>query len=365
MSGATGLPQEFLVLPLVQPDPDRNPIPKSEIRKLTDSGLSECPVEDRCLTWLVLLGIYPDNPFEWSDARLKYSETYQASVNENGLAQWHTQYIPYKIDRNFLRVPDQVLMGLIHTDVVRTGRHIFFLPPGEPLEGAPDSIDGLYSAHMRRIERILYIFARLHPDLSYKQGFNELSVPLYYVNHAAIGYFGGDIDEVEALSFFAFERLIIQTEIRHFYSVSGETDSLDHKVNEFMELLKIHLPEMHRVLLDLEIEPYHFAVPWFNLLFAQKYQLPVILMIWDTLFAHFDEIMKYVGYIAIAHLELIQDQISTTDFAETMVLLQEVKAPNVLAALRRAHALYRADHEPPPPSVRVSLFQSIQRKFRP
>jgi hypothetical protein len=343
MHDQTNAREEFRVLPLVQPVPHCNPIDTAAVRCLCAAGLSECPVEDRCVSWLLLLGVLPDDPFQWADRRQAHLAVYRACVAECELTEWHRSYFPPLIQHSCLPVKENHIMWAIHTDVVRTGRHIFFLPPEEALPGAPDGIESRYAIHMRRIERILYVFAHLNRDLSYMQGFNELCVPLYYVNHEARQYLGGDPDEVEALSFACFNQLITKTDIRSFYTTGDSSSVVDAKMREFMALMEMHLPDMHKVLRKLGISPLDFCVPWFNLLYTQKYQLPVVLMIWDSLFAHFDDLMKYFAYIVIVHLERIKDELFERDFGATLLLLQGARADNVLGVLRKAHVLYEAD----------------------
>jgi hypothetical protein len=69
---------------------------------------------------------------------------------------------------------------------------------GEIPAGAPDEIERTYSVHIRRIEKILSVFENAHHNIWEMERVNELSIPSDCANQAAIGYFGGDRDEVEA-----------------------------------------------------------------------------------------------------------------------------------------------------------------------
>jgi hypothetical protein len=261
------------------------------------------------------------------------------------MRQWHSRYLPRTVPLTSFQVGDPQLMWTIHTDVVRTGRHIFFLPPGDPPEGAPDNLEGMYAGHMRRIERILYVFSNQDPTMSYLQGFNDLVTLLYYVNQAAITYLGGNPDDVEGLTFFCLDRLLSGTDIRSFYPKAEGSPVIRDRMNAFMALVKRHLPKVHEVLGCLEIDPLEFAVRWFTLLYAQDYQLPVILCIWDSLFVHLDDLMGFVGYVVIAHLELVEDKLSPTDVAVTMHALQHARTDNIAKVLNRAHVIWTADGE--------------------
>jgi hypothetical protein len=45
----------------------------------------------------------------------------------------------------------------------------------------PDEDDGESDLHWEAIERLLFIYAKLNPAISYVQGMNELIAPIYYV----------------------------------------------------------------------------------------------------------------------------------------------------------------------------------------
>jgi hypothetical protein len=56
--------QDFVLLPLVQPTSEDALIDCSRIKALCSTGFSECPVEDRCVVWFVLLEVFPESPLE-------------------------------------------------------------------------------------------------------------------------------------------------------------------------------------------------------------------------------------------------------------------------------------------------------------
>jgi hypothetical protein len=341
--------EEFSVLPLVQPCPDGSPLDRAAICSLCSAGLSECPVEDQCIAWLVLLGVFPDSPFDWPEKRSSLISEYRSLIDTLSVSEWHTRFVAAGCHREDLPVPDDAEMWSIHVDVVRTIRHIIFLPPAEALKDAPDNFMGLYAAHMRRIERILYAFALTNSSMTYGQGFNELAAILYFVNTIAIHSLTDDPFEAEALTFACFRQLMTASEIWCYYVVSDGTAMVMQRMDEFFALLRRHLPRVHAVLERLGISPMHFGVRWFNVLFAQEHQMSVVLMIWDSLFAHFDELMQYAGYIAVAHIEAVSGRISETNFSVTMKTLQPVKIVNICPVLRRAEEMWRADHAGAPP----------------
>jgi hypothetical protein len=355
----TDTAERFAILPLVQPNPDGSPIDRAAIRGRCRSGLWECPVEDRCIAWLVLLGVFPDDALDWPDTRASLVSEYAALVSDLGTSEWHKVYVPPNPQREFFQVPNDQIMWAVHGDIIRTGRHVFFLPPCAPPDGAPDDMDSRFALHMRRLERLLYIFAVGHQELQYVQGFNELAAILYFVNMSAVHYLGDDPLEVEALTYYSFKNLMLKTDIISYYTTGNEARVIEAKMSAFFEVVKLHLPDVHEALLELGIVPLHFSYRWFILLFAQDHPLPVLLQIWDSLFAHFDDLMTYVGYVAIAHMEVVHDRVVSGDFAQALSSLQNPEINNIVPVLKRAADLYRKDHDP----TLVEKFAAFLKRF--
>jgi hypothetical protein len=333
----------FTVLPLIQPTPDSQLIDRNAILDLCSTGLSECPPEDRCAAWLVLFRVFPSDPVKWADKESECVEFYRSLLRDFGMIDWDSKGLLKSPRKEITGLDDDKLMMLIHADIARTGRHIFFLPTvhSDPI-GSSDDAEGRFTYHMRRLERILYVFARANPPIGYFQGFNELVVPLYFTMVSALYFLGNDILEAEALTFLCFQTLIGGTEINQFYVVHDDSN-LHYRMKLFVDLMRKHLPSVQEILDMQNINPLHYCFRWFNLLFGQEYQLPTLLIIWDALIAHIDDLMNFTYYVGIAHVESIKDGIKKDDFAETISTLQRGEVKNVYAVLRRANELYRAD----------------------
>jgi hypothetical protein len=339
-------PLQFRILPLVQPTANGAPVDQARISRLCAIGLSECPAEDRCIAWLVLLGVYPSNPSGWSDHCEELVSSYRSHLSEFEMENWHTQILPPNLQRRDLNLKDTSLMWIIHADIHRTTRHIYFLPPLDPPDGAQDDIHGSFLGHIRRLERILYVFGSLNP-LRYHQGFNELILPLYYTNYAAIRFFNRDPDEVEAITFHCFSALINSPGVNSYYTAQGDLSALDQKMDLFRDLMRKHLPDVQQTLEVLGVSPILFSMRWFGLLFGQDCQLPVLLIVWDALFAHIKDLMNYVAYVAVARVRVLSGKVTRESLAETMTALQEPMTGNVYPMLRDAYGMYQMDHEPP------------------
>lgn len=351
--------EDFVILPLVNPSFERTTIDLEKIREIACLGFDHNPPEDRATAWLALLHIYPLDPTTWVQTYQNIKKTYWDFVEFNLLKDWHKKNLPNQIPIEEYNLPDKgnQIMGTVHGDIVRTGRTIFFLPP-KPIPGPPpeqaDELMFQFGEHARRLERILYVFARMNPGLGYMQGFNELVTPFYYVFLKCTPIFNDDIDLVEALSFQCLQALLTETTLNEFYTTTDNSSIIMHNLMGFNELLKKHLPDEFKIIDSLNIHPLLYCFRWFNLLFSQEHELPFLLFIWDALFAHFDEFMSFVNYVAMGHLWFIRDRLVPGNYGGTITKLQNLIDIDIKEVIRFANLCWDKDH----PKRKNSFFGS-------
>lgn len=337
---------EFVIMPMVQPNPDDEPIDIQSIRQLAMGTLNEYPPEDRALAWLVLLGVFPSNPNTWEEVRKNYITNYWNFVDDLKVKDWHTKILPEHMLPEEYDVPNKQLMSQIHCDIVRTGRQIMFFPP-EPIKPGVDPKDvlGPFHTYMRRIERILYIFGTFNIGLSYTQGFNELVSPIYYVMLKATELFRNNHDIIEALTFTILQQLITSTQIHEMYTTQDKSSIILHKLGEFVQLVHKHLPEIGEKLHKLNIHPAVYCYRWFNLLFAQEYDMPSLLLIWDVLFAHREEMLSFAFYIGLGQIKVIEKHLQVSDFSHIVSNLQQLDIMDVVPVIKWASYYYKLDKQ--------------------
>ncbi|KAK8894638.1 hypothetical protein M9Y10_023075 [Tritrichomonas musculus] len=353
----TSPPLQFRILPLVQPSPTNQPINKQLIRQLCESGLSECPTEDRCIAWLVLLGVYSDYAIEWPEKRDRIIETYLAFVHDFGLDDWPKKRFDKNVHVEDFEVPNQKLMYLIYIDIVRSDRKFYFFPPVDIQDGDPDDRYSFFIPHVRRLERLLYIFGSLNVSLYYMQGFNELIAPLYYAIVCAKQLFDDNLDFVEAIAFQCFQQLMTGTSIQEFYMTQDDSSIIHNRMRIYQQKFNKILPDISQKLNYLSIEPIQYAYKWINLLFAQEHLMPTLLIVWDSLFAHFDDLMNYCYYVAISRVFECADKIQIDDFTATLESIQHIDIQNIYKVLKRANQFYVNDLNKPTP------IEILKRKF--
>lgn len=333
--------QNFVILPLVQPTADGSPINISNIARICAHGLSECPPEDRAIAWLVLLNVFPKKPEEWGVIQEQRKQLYQMFMEEFGMQDWTNRVFKPNVRKSEFNLSNNDIMAIIHGDVVRTGRHVFFLPPEEIPKGEdPNGIQAPFTYHIRRIERILYIFAMTNPVLLYMQGFNELVIPLYYVLIQAKTMFRDDDILIESLTYAMLQFLLTSTDLQEFYATKDQSATIINKLGSYEKILETFLPDTYSVLKKLNLYPLLYAYRWFNILFGQEHDLPVLLMIWDTLFSHISNLIEYSFYVGVAHVKIVAPRICPDSFPKSIEVLQNLKVQNALAVIKEANLMW-------------------------
>lgn len=322
-------------------------------------GVDTCPDIDRFYTWLILLGICPTVWCRWKPKLDELMAQYSDYVSFTNLNDWNTIYIPPNITIDDFEKDKK--LGMIHLDIVRSGRLFFFLPPKPIVNGKKliernidDANDILFEfqEHLRRLERLLFIFQTLHSGLGYMQGFNELAIIFYYVllkpyidiNKTVSSE---DLDTIECLAFHCFQKLMTDTELPEFYTTQDQSSIIMHRLKSFDALIKVHLPVTHDTISALGIHPIFYCLRWFTLLFAQEHDLPSLLMIWDSIFAHFKYMTDYLFYVGLGHLKMIENKLDKNSYSTTIEILQHMKlSGKVKQVLTFAKECWERDKKP-------------------
>lgn len=292
----------FKILPLVQIDNTHNEIDIQSIRALCSKGLSiNCPPEDRALAWLNLLSIYPANPQHWSTVCKAISKSY------------HNISINFSVDQflDTYKVNDKKLMDSIKSDIDRSILQLNYLVNKDGSCCKSEDDEKQLEMHMKRIERILYVFAKVNPKFGYIQGFNELLIPIYYVMNSAHMIFFNHIDYIEAFSYEAFQFLLISSNLVDFFTLTSGSLQNEDKLHKFDELLNHFLPKIYKKLKLLNIESMQYSYKWFNIMFSQEHSLPQLLPLWDSILAHLDNLTHYEFCIGVARIRSVQDKLES------------------------------------------------------
>ncbi|EJD74406.1 TBC1 domain family member 5 [Loa loa] len=219
---------------------------------------------------------------------------------------------------------------------------------------------------------ILFIYAKHHPDIAYKQGMHEILATLIFVLNYDQQTFAhlmeqnelkelppeelkilcavNNQDFLEHDSFEIFTQLMMMLE--RWYLASDEeyteysnrtlasNNKLGHSVpfvnpddasdsrNELIiklrsimnDILAVIDPAMHQHLSKLNILPQIYGIRWLRLLFSREFPIHDLLFVWDAIFA-FRPSLSLVDYIFVAMLEYIRHLIINEDYSTTLQYL--------------------------------------------
>lgn len=338
-------PSQSKIIEIVSQASPENPVDMGLLKDLAFKSLDNFPLLDRAYAWLAMTG-FLKNGLQQFEANLQKQLTSYKDYSEfHGTTNFHKKTYPSHYPCGDFGLKCDDIMSTIHGDVVRTGRLIFFLDPlpleeikndaNDPNQKYKDDQDAVLSnweQHIRRLERILYTFAMLNTGISYMQGFNELIFPFYYVLTKGFNWLDNYLDICECLAFNMFQWLFTNTTIFDFYTTSDHSIIMKH-LNEFVQLQKVHLPKVAKVIEHHNIHPIYYCMRWFTLLFSQEHELPYLLSIWDALLSHGKRLMDYALYVALGHLKIIENKIIDKEYNFVIETLQNIEVKNQIKPL--------------------------------
>jgi len=270
--------------------------------------------------------------------------------------------------KKFTRNTDKELLELIDNDVRRTHTDLnfFFMPckkeklaEGEVIEiverrrsivsgQETKTLDDIYNTqdiikyetHANVLSRILYIYAKLNPEIIYVQGMNEILAPIYYCfsfdsdikkpedSELKINEEENNVNSLEADTFWAFSMLMEDLKGIFMRKKDESNEGIFIKIQSLWEMLRIVDKELFDYLNKHNVEISHFAFRWFILLFTQDFVLPDVLRLWDAIISERDRFYS-IYYISLGILKIKKSEIMGLDFAEIIMSLQNVSQIDV------------------------------------
>ena len=152
------------------------------------------------------------------------------------------------------------------------------------------------------------------------------------------------MDVVEAVVYHCFQNLVTATALQELYSVHYQSQAIKQKLNEFDKLLEKKNNKVFTMLSQQNISSFFYAFRWFNLLFAQEYDLPDLLVIWDALLAHQPNLIEYAFYIGLCQIKDVESKLLSTNSSANISLLQNLDPSRNQIILRNAKKLWVKDH---------------------
>ncbi|KAJ2720286.1 hypothetical protein GGI07_004693 [Coemansia sp. Benny D115] len=289
----------------------------------------------RSLRWRMHLDVLPAENFGqeeaecarvWEAAAAKERRSYQAlraqymvdpGAMTGGAGSAQTMH-PLSLDEDSPWAQyhaDQELRATIMLDVARTfPETAFFRQPRV----------------QRMLGDILFVYARMHPGLRYRQGMHELLAPLLLaVDSDAVDdeafFLARVLDRrfVEHDAFALFDRLMrICAPWYQQNGVGAEPSALVLRCRRMVQRLAAVDGELAARLNALEIEPQLYGLRWLRLLFGREVGgLHSVLQLWDLLLADAGGPLQLVDWVGVVLLLANRRRLVHADYADCLATL--------------------------------------------
>ena len=189
---------------------------------------------------------------------------------------------------------------------------------------------------------ILFVFCRLNPDISYRQGMHEILAPILWVveNDAIeLGQSSKTMGEdatiksvfdaahIEHDAFTLFCQ--VMQSAKNFYEQTthqgAENPIVVRSGKIFTEMLPLVDGQLAQHLQRIDIVPQVFLIRWIRLLFGREFAFDELLTMWDIIFAE-DPTLEIVNQISIVMLLHMRWQLVEADYNTAMTLLLKYPA---------------------------------------
>jgi hypothetical protein len=272
--------------------------------KLMFEGIPDDFPGVRSVLWKLMLNYLPNSTKDWKNYLVERRLDYEnIKMDFIGCEEFNTTTTK----------PKTVIDDIIK-DIKRTRMQMHFFGSNVKQVDTNESTSDV-------LTRILFIFAMLHPDISYIQGMNEILAPIYYC-------FSSDPNEffnknVEADVFYCFENLMLEIKEIFLREKDNTEAGIKFRINKINVLLEFYDPELYDHFKNEKVELDYFMFRWFTLLFTQEFNMPDTLRLWDSIVVHTDK-YQFLTYICIGIVSLNRDLLLKKDFSNIMHLMQNL-----------------------------------------
>jgi hypothetical protein len=320
---------------LIRLDETEGSIDLSELQSYLLLPFPDGHPELRLYNWALSLRFLPPRRELWAPTLASRAAQYRRLVKQlfRGWPDFLDAPAPTPPPGRFLECPK--LAEQIHKDVRR-------MPD---FRGALLSLcdDAAAGRHLRRLERLLFVFAFVNTKCAYTQGFHELAAPLYYTALAAGAAVCQTDDATEAITFFMLFNLLIET---GFYTLFQrlEAAQLQERLEIVAQAARLSDSKFADSFFGQALAPGLMAIlgQWVSILFAQAFQDRFfdLLRLWDHLLVLHRGIADFAMMLSAGYVLLRKKAISKMNAEQAQIALQQSFDVDVATLLRIGHQLW-------------------------
>lgn len=341
-------------------------IPYNKLSKKIFDGIPDDILSLRPLLWKISLNYLSLKPDEWEEIlkqnRAQYESNKKKYMDNLSMlfnnASKLIKYDPLSNNKNSVweqYYRDKELYININKDILRTKSNMNFVSmpsmsnKNNPtkdmvIQAAIDLKNNVGLSHKLKknkyfetnaevMNRILFIYAKIHEDVSYIQGMNDLLAPIYYCF---------SIDDnpefkkyVEADSYITFEKLMDVIKIIFIRAKDNEPGGVNYRLKEIGNLLKIIDYELYLHLERNKVKLEFYAFRWMTLFFTQDFEMPDIMRLWDSIFSD-PEIFEFLYLLILAPIIIKRNDIMKEQMAGIMMMIQNLEDISIYDLIKTA-----------------------------
>ena len=281
----------------------KNRITNDILEKIIENGIPNEILSLRPLIWKALIGYLPISDLsKWKEKIIKNSKRYNQLKKENLL----------NYNNKNLSNEEKELLEQIDKDLPRTRGDVNFFK--------------LYSKKNKKeknydiMRRILFIYAKQHPELNYVQGMNEIIAVIYYIfenddNPFMINYTESDTYYTFEILLEEIKQVFMMDNINYSQLFISQQIKFIKKLLEKFDLELLNHFEKEEIILD------SFLIRWLLVLFAQEFHLDTTINFWDRMFTQKNKI-NFLCYVSAALLINNRNLLINMDSIEIMAFSQ-------------------------------------------
>jgi hypothetical protein len=272
----------------------------------------------RSLVWKISLKYLPLNIEEWEDYLDKKREEYQdikdkyLTTSKNLKVKFSPSVDILSDNKMSFLYQDNKLLELIEHDMKRTY-------PNNPFF-QQKSKNNKKETNCDILRRMLFIYAKKYPEISYVQGLNLIIANIFYAfSMDENPYFNMFAEED---SFYCFG-LLINNYFKDIYNQEKDRSEKGIRsiINYIKYLLNIIDRELFYNLNNMKIDIYMFIFKWYTVFFSQEFELDVTLNLWDHFICNENK-EEYLAHLCLSSILIKKEKLLSKDMGTILNALR-------------------------------------------
>lgn len=295
-----------------------------DICELIPSGALSHQKSLRSLVWKICLKYLSSNIEDWESYLERKREEYQdikdkyLTTSKNLKKKFSPSIDILSDNKMSYFFKDNKVLELIEKDMKRTYPNISFFQEKSKNNKKENNCDVL--------KRLLFIYAKKYPEISYVQGLNLIISNIFYAFSKDENPFFNLYAEED--TFFCFELLL--NNFKDIYN--QEKDRSEKGIKSIINYIKYLLFMINRELFlnlnNMKIDIYMFLFKWYTVFFSQEFDLEITLNLWDDFICNENK-EEYLIHLCLASILIKKEKLLSRDMGTILNALQNFEPSDV------------------------------------